>query len=283
MARPLPPRPFLRGKCTHGIRETLAHVPGRTAAPYAAESSPDDCLATALDNRPAEPAGTLAQPQSRRLLLLGGAQLLELIDFCMHKIMRLHYQPRDEMEKMLFVLAKELVAQLGTLRGSRRPRRRSACPRLRAFCAPGIGADLYYLPRHAVDPRAARSTRDGCWKTSWGNCWWSRPGRLRGHCRWSAKCSVMIGGQLVSFRRLLGRSGPKSVSAGSSWRLQLTQNSAAPQTMAPVLQDKPCHSTDLAELVPTNILHYYLLFYCALCGKRPRTCRISLGGPERTP
>ena len=129
MARPLPPRPFLRGKCTHGIRETLAHVPGRTAAPYAAESSPDDCLATALDNRPAEPAGTLERPQSRRLLLLGGAQLLELIDFCMHKIMRLHYRPRDEMEKMLFVLAKELVAQLETPRGSRHPRRRRpACP-----------------------------------------------------------------------------------------------------------------------------------------------------------
>ena len=71
----------------------MCHV-CRTAAPYAAESSPDDCLATALDNRPAEPAGTLERPQSRRLLLLGGAQLLELIDFCMHKIMRLHYLPR---------------------------------------------------------------------------------------------------------------------------------------------------------------------------------------------
>ena len=63
-----------------------------------------------------------------------------------------------------------------------------------------------------------------------------------------AKCSVMIGGQLVSYRRLFGRSGPKSGSAGSSWRPQLTQISAAPQTMAPVLQDKPRHSTDLAEL-----------------------------------
>ena len=123
----------------------MCHV-CRTAAPYAAESSPGDCLATALDNRPAEPAGTLERPQSRRLLLLGGAQLLELIDFCMHKIMRLHYQPRDEMEKMLFVLAKELAAQLGTLRGSRRPRRHPPAP-LRAFCAPGIGGDLYYLPR----------------------------------------------------------------------------------------------------------------------------------------
>ena len=113
---------------------------------------------------------------------------------------------------------------------------------------------MYDIPGHVVAPSAARSTRDGCWKTSWGNCWWSRPGRLRGHCRWSAKCSVMIGGQLVSFRRLPGRSGPKSVSAGSSWRLQLTQNSAAPQTMAPVLQDKPRHSTDLAELCSPILL-----------------------------
>ena len=87
-----------------------------------------------------------------------------------------------------------------------------------------------------------------------GSCWWSRPGRLRGHCRWSAKCSVMMGGQLVSSRRLIGRSGPKSGSAGSSWRPQLTQISAAPQTLAPVLQDKPRHSTDLVELCSPILL-----------------------------
>ena len=29
------------GKCAYGIRETLAHAPGRTAAPCAAKSSPD--------------------------------------------------------------------------------------------------------------------------------------------------------------------------------------------------------------------------------------------------
>ena len=63
-----------------------------------------------------------------------------------------------------------------------------------------------------------------------------------------AKCSVMMGGQLMSRRRMFGCSGPKSGSAGSSWRPQLTQISAAPQTMTPVLQDKPRHSTDLAEL-----------------------------------
>ena len=95
-----------------------------------------------------------------------------------------------------------------------------------------------------------------------------------------AKCSVMVGGHQVSSRRLLGRPGPKSGSAGSRWRPQHTRKSRAARAMTPVLQDKPHHSTDLAELVPTNILHYYLLFYCALCGKRPRTCRISLGGPE---
>ena len=95
-----------------------------------------------------------------------------------------------------------------------------------------------------------------------------------------AKCSVMIGGHQVSSRRLLGRPVPKSDSAGSRRCPQHTRKSRAARAMTPVLQDKPHHSTDLAELVPTNILHYYLLFYCALCGKRPRTCRISLGGPS---
>ena len=63
-----------------------------------------------------------------------------------------------------------------------------------------------------------------------------------------AKCSVMIGGHQVSSRRLLGRSGPKSGSAGSRWRPQHTRKSRAARAMAPVLQDKPRHSTDLAEL-----------------------------------
>ena len=63
-----------------------------------------------------------------------------------------------------------------------------------------------------------------------------------------AKWSVMIGGHQVSSRRLLGRSGPKSGSAGSRWRPQHTRKSRAARAMAPVLQDKPRHSTDLAEL-----------------------------------
>ena len=63
-----------------------------------------------------------------------------------------------------------------------------------------------------------------------------------------AKCSVMIGGHQVSSRRLLGRPGPKSDSAGSRWRPQHTRKSRAARAMTPVLQDKPHHSTDLAEL-----------------------------------
>ena len=94
----------------------------------------------------------------------------------------------------------------------------------------------------------AKSSPDGCSANTLDN----RPAEPAGTAPEPppvvAKCSVMIGGQLVSSRRLLGRSGLKSDSAGSSWRPQLTQISAAPQTMAPVLQDKPRHSTDLAEL-----------------------------------
>ena len=92
---------------------------------------------------------------------MGGAPLLELIDFCTRTIMRLHYRPRDEVEKVLFVPAKELAAQMGTVRGSRPPGGGPPAP-LRAFCTPGIGWDLYDLPGHVVAPRAARSTRDGC-------------------------------------------------------------------------------------------------------------------------
>ena len=65
--------------------------------------------------------------------VMGGAPLLVLIDFCMRKIMRLHYRPRDEVEGVLFVPAKELAAQLGTVRGSRRPRRRPVCPPARVL------------------------------------------------------------------------------------------------------------------------------------------------------
>ena len=63
-----------------------------------------------------------------------------------------------------------------------------------------------------------------------------------------AKCSVMVEGHQVSYRRLLGPPGPKSGSAGSRWRPQHTRNSRAARAMTPILQDKPRHSTDLAEL-----------------------------------
>ena len=52
---------------------------------------------------------------------MGGAPLLELIDFCMCKIMRLYYRPRDEVEKVLFVPAMELAAQMGTFRKVPKP------------------------------------------------------------------------------------------------------------------------------------------------------------------
>ena len=97
---------------------------------------------------------------------------------------------------------------------------------------------------------------------------WSQSARARWRC-----ISWRSGGRLAV-------PGPKSDRAGSRWRPHHTRKSRAARAMTPVLQDKHHHSTDLAELVPTNILHYYLLFYCALCGKRPRTCRISLGGPQ---
>ena len=67
------------------------------------------------------------------------------------------------------------------------------------------------------------------------------------------KCSVMIGGQLVSQRWQVRHPGPKSGSAGNSWRPQHTQKSRAARAMTPVLQDKSRHLIDLAELVPTNI------------------------------
>ena len=143
--------------------------------------------------------------------------------------------------------AKELAAQLGTMGGSRRPQRRPACPPARVL-RPWDRRGSVLLPGLPGPPGAPVTAAGKRAGAALGSCWWSQPGRLRGHCRWSAKCSVMTGGQLVSSRRLIGRSGLKSGSAGSSWRPQLTQISAAPQTMAPVLQDKPRHSTDLAEL-----------------------------------
>ena len=69
-----------------------------------------------------------------------------------------------------------------------------------------------------------------------------------------AKCSVMIGGHQVSSRRPFGRPVPKSDSAGSRQRPQHTRKSRAARAMAPVLQDKPRHSTDLAELCSPILL-----------------------------
>ena len=94
-----------------------------------------------------------------------------------------------------------------------------------------------------------------------------------------AKCSVMVGGHQVSSGRLLGRPGPKSGRAGSRWRPQHMRKSRAARAMTPVLQDKPRHTIDLAELPPAEILHSKSRHQSLHKGKRPRTYRISLGGP----
>lgn len=97
-----------------------------------------------------------------------GEVLLELIDYCMGKIVRLHCRPRDEVEKVLSVPAKELAAQLETVRGSHRLRRRPAMPCCARVAPVAPRGALHDLPgRAVVAPRAARSTRDGCWTTRW--------------------------------------------------------------------------------------------------------------------
>ena len=104
------------------------------------------------------------------------------------------------------------------------------------------------VPRRGVAPIVTGSSPGGCSANALDVTTAERARAPPQPLLMVAKCSVIMGGQLVSRRRLFGCSGPKSGSAGSSWRPQLTQMSAAPQTMAPVLQDKPRHSTDLAEL-----------------------------------
>ena len=86
-----------------------------------------------------------------------------------------------------------------------------------------------------------------------------------------AKCSVMVGGHQVSSRRLLGRPGPKSGSAGSRWRPQHTRKSRAARAMAPVLQDKPRHSTDLAELCSLILWSTLYTFWARVRAKGARS------------
>ena len=97
-----------------------------------------------------------------------------------------------------------------------------------------------------------------------------------------AKYSVMVGVQLVSSRRLLGRPGPKSGSAGSSWRPQHTRKSCAARAMALVLQDKPRHSTDLAELCSPILWSALFPFRACLRAKGRRGTRKGWGDPLNT-
>ena len=233
----------------------MCHV-CRTAAPYAAESSPDDCWTTGPQSQLERWNG----PRAAACYYWEGRRCsISSISACTRSCACTTC--RDERDGEGVVCAGQGARRAaGDSEGLSPPPAAPACSParvLRPWHRRGSVLSTKAGPPGA--PVTAAGKRAGA---ALGSCWWSRPRRLRGHCRWSAKCSVMIGGQLVSFRRLLGRSGPKYVSAGSSWRLQLTQNLAAPQTMAPVLQDKPCHSTDLAELCS-------LIIWSALLPFRP--------------
>jgi hypothetical protein len=86
----------------------------------------------------------------------------------------------------------------------------------------------------SVAPCAEKSSPDGCSANALDNQRaesqrWNGPRAAAG----GRKVLSDDGEQLVSRRRLFGCSRPKSGSAESSWRPQLTQISAAPQTMAP--------------------------------------------------
>ena len=102
--------------------------------------------------------------------VMGRAPLLELIDCCMRKIMRLHYRPRDEVEKVLFVPAKELAAQLGTMGGSRRPQRRPACPPARVL-RPWDRRGSVLLPGLPGPPGAPVTAAGKRAGAALGSCW----------------------------------------------------------------------------------------------------------------
>ena len=119
---------------------------------------------------------------------------------------------------------------------------------LRRKCSHCSGGVLSSIPSRGAAPSAAESSPGGCSASAVGRAPARSVGAPPEPLPMVAKCSVMIGGHQVSSRRLLGRPGRKSGSAGSSWRPQHTRKSRAARTMAPVQQDKPRHSIDLAEL-----------------------------------
>ena len=98
-----------------------------------------------------------------------------------------------------------------------------------------------------------------------------------------AKCSVMIGGHQVSSRRLLGRPVPKSDSAGSRRRPQHTRKSRAARAMTPVLQDKPRHSTDLAELCSLILWSTLYTFWARVRAKGARSVEYWWEDPKLHP
>ena len=114
-----------------------------------------------------------------------------------------------------------------------------------------------HVPGRMAAPCAAKSSPDGCSANTLDN----RPAEPAGTAPEPppvvAKCSVMIGGQLVSSRRLLGRSGLKSDSAGSSWRPQLTQISAAPQTWHLCFKITPA----IRQISPSSARSYFGRLY----------------------
>ena len=113
-----------------------------------------------------------------------------------------------------------------------------------------------------------------------GDAMQDRPLRCQHGRRWSQ--SARARWRCISWRSggRLAVPGPKSDRAGSRWRPHHTRKSRAARAMTPVLQDKHHHSTDLVVCSKLICFTHSVLFFSLHKGKRPRTCRIRLGGPE---
>ena len=165
MARPLPPRPFLRGKCTHGIRETrrMYQVAQRLHTPLRA------LLVTAWPPRwTTGPQSQLERwngPRAAACYYWEGRRCsISSISACTRSCACTTC--RDERDGEGVVCAGQGARRAAGDCARLLPPGGPPAP-LRAFCAHGIGGDMHDIPGHAVAPCAARSTHDGCWKTSW--------------------------------------------------------------------------------------------------------------------
>ena len=138
-----PPRPFFCGNCVHFIKDALASVQRRMTAVRDAESSPGGSSSNALDVTTAERARAPPQP-------------LLMVDY--------YWMGRRCSSSSTAACARSCACTIG--RATRWRRCCSCRPRssprswelwgalaapsggppapLRAFCAPGIGGDLYY-------------------------------------------------------------------------------------------------------------------------------------------